>query len=681
MKNASPSATLRTALVLGLAASSAAAQSLLGQYGQAVLGAGDPAPGLAGVTIYNTNSTAFDTPVLDQNGVVVFRARLAGAVSALDDRAIFVGHANGDLSLAVRAGDQAPGLPAGIFLRSNTSGASGPNSNVQISPFNEFLYFSSSLSDNGATVTTANDSALFWGPVGGLALLAREGDQVPFLPTGVLWGSLSSFSRQFNKINSGGQVVLICTLTGSVTAADDVIIATGSPSSLQQVVREGQDIDGLGGTVAGSVTSLSFSEAINDAGDILLDMSLAGTATAANNSVLAVWRAATGVSILAREGDPAPGMAPGVVLTGAPGRGGNSWNNSGNTAFTWFVDDGGVTITAANDQVVFYGGTSGVVKVLQEGDPTGFAGGETFGTVNNSSLTSNEAGTIAFFCGLTDSMGGALPTTDDSAMVIGTAGSWTEIVREGQPIAAIPPSVNGPWVCNSVNSAPNLNNRGQLLFSQAASDGVDTNTFILCWDPTLGLLIVKDGTETYATTVGAGTATGIPSSAGPQSGGDGSPMWFTNAGDLVIRESVDSGLVTAIVRGHVGQLQAVPASVSVATGGSQNWSVDVGPGFGAQLYVILGTASGTRPGAMTPLGPQTIPLNFDAWTDLSLALANTVVYTNSLGFTDAQGQAAASFNLPPATGLGTFLLHHAAITLDLTLMQTFVSEPVALKLY
>lgn len=681
MKNVSSSTTLRTALLLGLVASSAAAQSLLGQYGQAVLGAGDPAPGLPGVTIYNTNAFGFDTPVMDQNGVIVVRARLAGAVTALDDRAIFIGHANGDFSLAVRAGDPAPSLP-GIFLRSNTSGASGPNSAVQISPYNEFLYFASSLSDDGATVNTSNDSALFWGPAGGLSLVAREGDQVPFLPTGVLWGSLSSFSRQFNKINVQGQVVFITTLTGTgVTTADDVIIVSGLPSSPQQVVREGQDIDGLGGTAAGTTTSLSFSTALNDNGKILLDMSLAGTATAANNSLLAVWDPATGVAILAREGDPAPDMAAGVVLTGSPGRGGNSWNNSNNTAFTWIVGDGGATITTANDQALFYGGLAGVTKVLQEGDATGFAGGERFGTVNNNSVTSNESGTIAFYCSLTDAMGMPLPTDADSAMVIGTAGNWTEILREGQPIAVIPPSVNGPWIAGAVSGATNLNNRDQLVFNQTASDGVATTTFFLSWDPTLGLLLVKDGSEMFTTTVGTGTATGSTNYAGAQSSGDGSPQWFNNAGDLVVAQGMDNGLQQAIVRGHVGQLQAVPASIPVAAGGSQSWSVDIGPGLGAQLYVILGTASGTRPGSMTPLGPQTIPLNFDAWTNLSLALANSAVYTNSLWFTDVQGQATASFNLPPATGLGTLLLHHAVIALDLSLMQTFVSEPVALKLY
>jgi hypothetical protein len=92
--------------------------------------------------------------------------------------------------------------------------------------------------------------------------------------------------------------------------------------------------------------------------------------------------------------------------------------------------------------------------------------------------------------------------------------------------------------------------------------------------------------------------------------------------------------------------------------------------------------SGTRPGVPSPFGPQTIPLNFDGWTQLSLNLANTAVYTNSLWFLDAQGRSTASFNLPPALpGAQGLQLHHAVVVLNGSLASTFASEPSALKLY
>ena len=81
---------------------------------------------------------------------------------------------------------------------------------------------------------------------------------------------------------------------------------------------------------------------------------------------------------------------------------------------------------------------------------------------------------------------------------------------------------------------------------------------------------------------------------------------------------------------------------------------------------------------------QTIPLNFDPlWTQLSFDLANTVVWKNSLWFLDAQGKGAASFTMPPGyPGFDGVTVHHAVVTLNpANLASTFVSEPVAVKLY
>ena len=84
---------------------------------------------------------------------------------------------------------------------------------------------------------------------------------------------------------------------------------------------------------------------------------------------------------------------------------------------------------------------------------------------------------------------------------------------------------------------------------------------------------------------------------------------------------------------------------------------------------------------MIRFGPQTIPLNFDAWTGLSLDLANTPVWTNSLSFLDGSGKGAASFFVPPALVGWPGTLHHAVVTLDINLATTFVTEPAAIRLY
>lgn len=673
---------MRTALVLALAVSSAAAQSLLSQHGEVLLGCNEPAPGIAGATV-NGSAFAFGTPVLDANGAAAFRVQLTtgvGGVASTDNYAIYVGQGAGDLQLAVRADDPAPGLP-GVTLR-GSSASTGPNANVNISPFGEILFTSTSLQGTG--ISTANDSALLWGQAGGMLLLVQEGEQAPHLPAGTFWGPVVSMSRTTHTINKDGRVVFPITMTGAVTAADDLFLVTGFPGSFETVLREGDDLDGLGGTVAVQFgTTLSYTSQINDAGQILIDGKLAGTAVATNDTYLGVFNPGSGVSIFVREGDQAPGLAAGVTLTGSAGHGANVWNNSGNTVFSYGLDDGGVTIDTTNDTALFYGGMGGVSLVAQKGDAIGLPGGERWaGNWNATSLTCNESGQIAFLSSLLDASGTPLPATSDTAMFVGTPGNWTEVMREGDVVAALPPTVNGPWTFTAITGSISMNAQGQLMIAQSATDSVSTVTYFFLYDAVHGLQVARDQTESYTTTIGTGVATSSTSYGGPQSNGDGCSAWFNNNGDFVFRQSIDNGVLAAVVRGHSGMLVAKPASISVVTGGTQTFAIDAGPAKAFNFYVVIGTQSGTRPGFVLPqFGALNIPLNFDGWTQLSLDLANSSVYTNSIFLTDANGQATAAFNLPGGLAPGSMLLHHAAVGLDFSLMETFVTEPGALKLY
>jgi hypothetical protein len=70
-----------------------------------------------------------------------------------------------------------------------------------------------------------------------------------------------------------------------------------------------------------------------------------------------------------------------------------------------------------------------------------------FGAVNNSSLTCNDNGQVAFVTSLT---GPTVTTADDSAVFVGTAGNWTMLAREGD-VLPIPASFGGPWTCGGLN--------------------------------------------------------------------------------------------------------------------------------------------------------------------------------------------------------------------------------------
>ncbi len=680
--NASASVTaLRTLLVLGIAASSAAAQSLMSQNHEVVMAVGDPVPGLPGVTIQQTSN--FDPPQIDQNGTVIFRGRLVGgSVSAVDDRAYFLGRGNGDLQMILQAGTQAPGLPAGILLRNTTSSA-GLNGFPRISPFGEMLFFQSALYD---PVTPANtpstaDTAFFWGSAGGLMLLAREGDQVPFLAPGVTWGSLAG-GLQNTQINASGSVVFLAAAVGA-TAADDGLLVTGIPGNLSLVSREG-DVLPVGSVVmpVSGLTQLSFVTQMNAAGQVLHEMrfatALPSTATTANDRALAIWTAGVD-TIIAREGDPAPGL-PGATFgnptaTWSPSVGSSAFTNSGKTTFLATVIGG--SVTPSTDQVVYVGGTAGLTLVLQKGDPApGLIGGETFGTTNAISLSCNDAGEVAFI----NSLLGATTSTD-SSMWVGSAGNLQAIAREGDVVSVLAPSVNGLWRFAGINGGshnPLLTGRGDVLFQVDVTDTVATKTVLLAWIKELGLRLMLDNTDTFTTSAGPSTWTVLVTNAG-FNGGDGGQSHFNNRGDFVVKPGLTTG-TAAIVRGHVGSLQVGPATITTAVGGTQTFAFDCGAARAFNIYALIASASGTRPGTPSPLGPQLIPLNFDVWTSVSLDLSNSVVWTNSLWFLDAAGKGNASFNVPPALVGWPHTLHHAVIALDINLASTFVTEPAAVRL-
>ncbi|HEX5052880.1 MAG TPA: choice-of-anchor tandem repeat NxxGxxAF-containing protein, partial [Planctomycetota bacterium] len=299
-------------LVLSLACTSAAAQSLLSQYGEVIMAVGSDVPGLPGVTI---NSAAnFDGPIIDQNGTVLFRARMVGGgVSASDDRAYFMGRNSADLRVVLRSGDQAPGLAPGILMRTATG--TGPTGSPRISPFGEILFFSSSLYDGAVTVTAANDTALFWGPPSALTVLAREGDPVIVsgVAPGYTYGS-QSFSLQNNVINASGIALFSTQLLGAPADSDAVMIA-GTPSGLLKVFQEG---DVMGGAVVipvSGTTTMSFINQINEAGWVLHEVRFStttGTATIADDRALAIWTPGSGDVLIAREGQQAPGLAAGI---------------------------------------------------------------------------------------------------------------------------------------------------------------------------------------------------------------------------------------------------------------------------------------------------------------------------------------------------------------------------------
>lgn len=92
------------------------------------------------------------------------------------------------------------------------------------------------------------------------------------------------------------------------------------------------------------------------------------------------------------------------------------------------------------------------------------------------------------------------------------------------------------------------------------------------------------------------------------------------------------------------------SSVLPEAGGTVNFTLDAGLTNASRNYLMLGGVTGTSPGTPLPGGAVTLPLNWDAFTNIVVSLINTPVFADFMGTLNVSGQASAQMNvsaLPP----------------------------------
>jgi uncharacterized Ntn-hydrolase superfamily protein len=124
------------------------------------------------------------------------------------------------------------------------------------------------------------------------------------------------------------------------------------------------------------------------------------------------------------------------------------------------------------------------------------------------------------------------------------------------------------------------------------------------------------------------------------------------AGTALLRVTVDDGRGPVLlsprtaVEVTAAPLWASTPRLSAAGGGVVDFVLQPGPAHAARPYALLATRSGSSPGI--PIPPVVIPLNPDLVFQLSLQLANSTVFQNTIRTFDAGGRATAGFVAPPA---------------------------------
>ncbi|MBL8729327.1 MAG: hypothetical protein JNM25_12895 [Planctomycetes bacterium] len=691
-----PKTQLLGLVALAIAAASAHAQSILPVTGQVVAAVGDAPTGTpAGVTIGGTTSP-LDGPVMDRDGNILFRGLLTGTgISSLNNRALFYGRASGDLRMLVQGGVSLD--PSGTYpntIISQTLGSTGvPNGPGLPSAYRAsggFVLFGSQLYDASgldgiiATGTTANNTAIYWGQPGSLQILAQK--LVTTMPGGAqLNSALNSPSAQATALNESGTAIFYSVLTGgdvTTSPPNEAAWIMGTPNNLSYLIRKADPVPGTGGNFVGTIGNNCI---LNGAGQVFHDETLSttlGPATTANDKVLLITTAGVH-DLLAREGDLAPGCGGATYNSMTPA---NSLSPTGKTAFHSSL----LGATTIDDGAIFAGGVGTVALLARENDAAPGTGGALFNIFFTSSITYSDNGGVVFTGTLQTGTGTpVVGATNDSGIWAGQPGNVQLVLREGDAAPGIAGGVIGRTTSYNFAAGDAMGNElGQILIKCRVVIGGTTDTeAFYSYDPVHGLRLQLQQGDNLGSNPNTQGVLGNFLMPASSPSNDSSPLGFTNHGDFVIKPAFTGTQLQGIVRGHVGSMIAEPSSVPVAGGVPQNFHIDCGPTQAGQLYLVLATGLGTRPGFVSPFGGQAVPLNPDPiWTDLSLNNPNSIVWPGTLGFLDANGKniTPASFVMPP--GFPVFLgttLHHAVIAFDINfgLQTTYASEPSGVLLY
>ena len=359
---------------------------------------GEAAPGAGGASYFSP----FGSPAIGADGRVVFKSLLTGAgVTALNDTGFYTWGA-GSNSAVARKGDPAPGAGGATF--------------GLIDPF--MLSNGSRIAFNcllaGAGVTSNNDGAVFAGTHSALSMLAREGDPAPGIGGGAVYAAVGP-----PRTSDVGSTVFSAFLAGgSVTSADDIALYIVSPGASTFHLRES---DPIPGTDPGTLMDTFLTYGIASNGRVVLYGTLRGPMVSPDNDALYVAIQNGNVSVLLREGDPAPGAGAGVTHTmHIP-----YIHHSGHIAFVSNLVGPGVD--GSNDTAVYAGSAAPFTLIAREGEPLPGVPGVSIGTLTQGARV-NAQGDVAFIANLT---GSGVNSTNDSALLISRAGTLSVLVREG----------------------------------------------------------------------------------------------------------------------------------------------------------------------------------------------------------------------------------------------------------
>jgi hypothetical protein len=257
-------------------------------------------------------------------------------VTSANDNAIFAPTPAG-LDIVAREGSAAPGaLDAAVY---------SVFEDPVLNDLDEIAFRATLRTGLGGTpVGFGNDGALFGPTPGGLGLIAREGDPVPGASDGADFGLIARPS-----LNSAGEVAFYSILLNTFGGTERAVVGP-TAAGLGLIARRGDIAPGAGGDVYNDFTPTVL---LNEQGQVAFKSQLRSASGASVPNADAIFGPTeAGLALIAREDDPAPGVADDALFGNLTDT--MTMNAVGDLVFDAVLRDGpSNSVNAANDRGIF----------------------------------------------------------------------------------------------------------------------------------------------------------------------------------------------------------------------------------------------------------------------------------------------------------------------------------------
>jgi hypothetical protein len=473
---------------------------------------------------------------IDCQGNVLFAADLSGAAVTPDtDCAVFYGQP-GNMTKLLWESDPAPCMSDGVVVSDLYYACPGlsetaPDSTLDDSP--GWIELTADISGPGIT-PEFNDRVIYVGPPDDLQPVLQGGDPAPGCDPGV-YIDVSGGAGFGGRLSDHATLLVCAKVAGpGVTTLNNQAFWTGSRENLQLAARTGMQAPGCPGVTFWAIDLTAH----NDAGQLFFRGTLRGSGvTSANDTGRWLSDPATGLTNIAREGDPVPWFGGSLSWKTVSASIGDI-NGPGKVGICGAVQGEGVT--AENDLILAVGEPDNLDVLDRESDPLPEIGPDNYvAGLGNFWINNRDDIFYRIIIG-----GPGITPSNQCAIFFGPIGAASLALRDGDSAPGFPQGFTLASLAN-MNSISAMNDVGDVVGPTCIQGpGVveDVNHVVLWmrhhvlqrWIP-----LLRSGDQIEGRIVYAGYEVDF---AVTRSGGaDGNPQSLNDAGIVLVAPSFTDG--------------------------------------------------------------------------------------------------------------------------------------------